>query len=85
MIDITDVKINLVKDSKILAYVAITIEDSIVISGIRLYEGSKGKFLVFPSRKSKRGRNFDIAFPCKDEIREQILKQVEMCYSDEIL
>lgn len=85
MIEITNTKINLVENSKILAYATVTINDSIVISGIRLYEGEKGKFIVFPTRRSRKGRNFDIAFPCKDEVRELILQEIEITYLNEVL
>lgn len=85
MIEITNTKINLVENSKILAYATVTINDSIVISEIRLYEGEKGKFIVFPTRRSRKGRNFDVAFPCKDEVRELILQEIEITYLNEVL
>lgn len=85
IIDITNIKINLVNNSKVLAFATVTINDSIVISNIRLYEGSKGKFIVFPSRKSKQGRNFDIVFPCQDDVRKLILEKIEMQYLNEVI
>lgn len=83
--EITNVKLNLIEGSKILAYATVTINDCIVISNIRLYEGSKGKFIVFPSRRSKKGKTFDIAFPCKDDIRELILRKIEIQYLSETI
>ena len=68
-----------------LAYATVTINDSIVISGIRLFEGDNGRFILFPSRTSKKGRKFDIAIPCKDEMREIILKEIEFEYLNEVL
>jgi len=84
MINVTNVRLNLVKDSKILAYASVTINDSFIISGIRLYEGSKGKFIVFPTRKNKSGKIFDIAFTCSNEAREKILNEIQVKYVDEI-
>lgn len=84
MIEVTDTRIDLMKNGKVLAYATVTINDSIVISGIRLYEGNKGKFIVFPTRRSKKGKTFDITFPCKDEVRELILQEIEMKYLDEV-
>ena len=84
MINVTNVRLNLVKDDKLLAYASVTINDSLIISGIRLYEGSKGKFIVFPSRKSKKGKNFDIAFPVTNEAREEILNEIQVKYVDEV-
>lgn len=85
MMEITKTIIYRVNKGKMLAYATVTINDSIVISGIRLYEGDNGRFILFPSRTSKKGRKFDIAFPCKDEIREMILREVEIEYLNEVL
>ena len=80
MMEITKTIIYRVNRGKMLAYATVTLNDSIVISGIRLYEGDNGRFILFPSRTSKKGRKFDIAFPCKDEMREMILKEIEFEY-----
>lgn len=80
MMEITKTIIYRVNKGKMLAYATVTLNDSIVISGIRLYEGDNGRFILFPSRTSKKGRKFDIAFPCKDEMREMILKEIEIEY-----
>ena len=85
MMEITKTIIYRVNKGKMLAYATVTINDSIVISGIRLFEGDNGRFILFPSRTSKKGRKFDIAFPCKDEIREMILRKVEIEYLNEVL
>lgn len=85
MMEITKTIIYRVNKGKMLAYATVTINDSIVISGIRLFEGDNGRFILFPSRTSKKGRKFDIAFPCKDEIREMILREVEIEYLNEVL
>ena len=83
--EITNTRINLVNNNKILAYASVTLNDCIVITGIRLYEGNKGKFIVFPSRRSKNNKNFDIVFPCKDELRKLILDEIEKQYMTEII
>ena len=85
MMEITKTIIYRVNKGKMLAYATVTINDSIVISGIRLFEGDNGRFILFPSRTSKKGRKFDVAFPCKDEIREMILREVEIEYLNEVL
>ena len=85
MMEITKTIIYRVNRGKMLAYATVTLNDSIVISGIRLYEGDNGRFILFPSRTSKKGRKFDIAFPCKDEMREMILREIEIEYLNQIL
>jgi len=85
MMEITKTIIYRVNRGKMLAYATVTLNDSIVISGIRLYDGDNGRFILFPSRTSKKGRKFDVAFPCKDEMREMILKEIEIEYLNEVL
>ena len=85
MMEITKTIIYRVNRGKMLAYATVTLNDSIVISGIRLYDGDNGRFILFPSRTSKKGRKFDVAFPCKDEMREMILKEIEFEYLNEVL
>ena len=85
MFEITNIKLNIVKDNKILAYATVTLNDCIIISGIRLYEGNKGRFIVFPKRTSKNGKQYNVAFPCKDEVRQVILQEIEAEYLNQIL
>ena len=85
MFKITNIKLNIVKDNKILAYATVTLNDCIIISGIRLYEGNKGRFIVFPKRTSKNGKQYNVAFPCKDEVRQVILQEIEVEYLNQIL
>ena len=85
MMEITKTIIYRVNRGKMLAYATVTLNDSIVISGIRLFEGDNGRFILFPSRTSKKGRKFDVAFPCKDEMRKMILKEIEFEYLNEVL
>lgn len=85
MFEITNIKLNIVKNNKILAYATVTLNDCIIISGIRLYEGNKGRFIVFPKRTSKNGKQYNVAFPCKDEMREVILQEIELKYLEEVM
>lgn len=85
MFEITNTKLNIIKNNKILAYATITLNDCIIVSGIRLYEGNKGRFIVFPKRTSKNGKKYNVAFPCKDELREAILQEIEVEYLNQIL
>lgn len=85
MFEITNIKLNIVKDNKILAYATVTLNDCIIISGIRLYEGNKGRFIVFPKRTSKNRKQYNVAFPCKDEVRQVILQEIEVEYLNQIL
>ena len=85
MFEITNTKLNIVKDNKILAYATVTLNECIIISGIRLYEGNKGRFIVFPTRTSKNGKKYNVAFPCEEELRKAILQEIEVEYLNQIL
>ena len=57
----------------ILANMNITLDDCLAINGIKVIEGSKGRFISFPqtSYKDKDGKTQyrDIVFPCTKEAR----------------
>jgi stage V sporulation protein G len=61
------------KERKILAYVNITLEDVLVIRGIRITEKVDGKrIMAMPSRQNKAGEYVDVCFPITNQFREQI-------------
>ena len=57
----------------ILANMNITIDDCLAVNGIKVIEGTKGRFISFPqtSYKDKDGNTQyrDIVFPCTKEAR----------------
>lgn len=57
----------------ILANMNITIDDCLAVNGIKVIEGSKGRFISFPqtSYEDKHGNTQyrDIVFPCTKEAR----------------
>lgn len=57
----------------ILANMNITIDECLAINGIKVIEGSNGRFISFPqtSYKDKKGNTQyrDIVFPCTKEAR----------------
>ena len=57
----------------ILANMNITLDDCLAINGIKVIEGTKGRFISFPqtSYKDKHGNTQyrDIVFPCTKEAR----------------
>lgn len=80
-IEITNIRLNLIENSNILAVATITLNDAIVISGIRLYEGRKEYYILFPARNNKN-RKFNVVFPCNNELREKILNEIQIKYID---
>lgn len=62
---------------------SITIEDSIVISEIKIIEGKNGLFIAMPNRKLPNGEYKDIAFPITKKVREQIIDVILKEYNGE--
>ncbi|MCX7698238.1 MAG: SpoVG family protein [Candidatus Goldbacteria bacterium] len=64
------------KSQKLKAYAAITFNDSFIVRGLKVIEGSKGFFVVMPSRKLANGMYKDVAHPLNNEIRKKIEQKV---------
>lgn len=62
--------------STLQALASITINDSIAISGIRMYKKDGGQFVQFPNYKDKDGNYKDIAFPVTAEDRNEIIDTI---------
>lgn len=62
--------------NNVLAMVSLTIEEKIVVTGIRLLDGKKGKFISFPSYKTKDDEYKDIVYPLNKELRDKLTKLV---------
>ena len=72
-------KVNLLNDStsNVKALASITIEDSFVVTGIRVIESQKGIFFsAMPSRKTPSGEYKDICFPITAEARAKINDEI---------
>ncbi|MFM8233918.1 MAG: SpoVG family protein [Holophagaceae bacterium] len=81
MINITDIRINLVKgDEKLKAYATIIINDSFLISDLRVIESDDGFFVAMPSRRKRDGSFKDIAYPLNNDLRIDIEKQVLVAF-----
>jgi len=85
-IQITDVSVypvkNKAKGSLVEAYARITLNDQLIMSGLRLVRGKKGLFLGFPQEYNKaEGKGYDICFPISIELRmymtQEILRRLE--------
>lgn len=82
-LEITNIRLNLVENNNILAIATVTLNDMLVISGIRLYEGKKGYYIIFPARRNKDNRKYNVVYPCNNELREKILNEIQVKYIDE--
>lgn len=67
--NITDVKILLVNEERLKAYVSIVIDNCFVIKDLKIIQGPSGLFVAMPSKKLKDNTFKDIAHPLNKESR----------------
>jgi len=73
---ITEVKVTPQDDGALRAFVTITFNDCFVIRGLKVIEGSKGRFVAMPSRQRYDGSHQDIAHPITKDFRAYLEAQV---------
>ena len=71
---ITEVKVSLKNEAKLKGFANITLDDLLVIRGLKIIQGVKGYFIAMPTRKRKNGMVTDVAHPICREFREQMEK-----------
>lgn len=67
--EITEVKIFLVGEEKLKAFVSIVLDDCFMINDIKVIEGRDGLFISMPSRRKKNGEFKDVAHPLNNQTR----------------
>ncbi len=81
---ITEIRVFPVDEDKLKAFASIVIEDSFVVSDIKIIEGRHGRFLSMPSTKRKNGTFRDIAHPLNQDTRRMLEQRIFDRY-DEIV
>ena len=74
---VTNVKIKKVdgdKFDRLRAYVDVTLDDVLVIHGLKLMQGEQGLFVAMPSRKMRNEEFKDIVHPICPELRKWYYK-----------
>lgn len=80
---VTNVKIKKVdgeKFDRLRAYVDITLDECLVIHGLKLMQGEQGLFVAMPSKKMYNNEYKDIVHPICPELRKYLTKVVEEKY-----
>ena len=83
-VEISEVRITLRDEAKLKAFVNVTFDNSFVIRGLKVINGTKGYFVSMPSRKRKNGTHQDIAHPINNEMRRMIEDKVLAAYENEL-
>lgn len=70
-------------DGLMKAFVDVSINDSLLIRGLRIIEGQKGIFVSMPKQQGKDSRWYDTVRPVTQEAREEISSVVLAAYKGE--
>ncbi len=82
--NISEVRITLRNEEKLKAFASITFDDSFVVRGLKVINGSQGYFVSMPSRKRKDGSYQDIAHPINNVMRKKIEDKVLDAFEKEL-
>jgi len=82
--EITEVRVTLRNEEKLRGFANITLDNQIVIRGLKIIAGTNGYFVSMPSRKRPDGSHQDIAHPVNSETRKMVEDKV-LCAYEEML
>ncbi len=81
-IDIKVIKIHrLAQDSRVKAFVDLSINDALLIKGVRIVQGKKGLFISMPVEQGKNERWYERVRCLNQDIRSLIAQKVLEAYS----
>lgn len=80
--EITEVKVTLVSQEQLKAYVTLVLDECFVVRDVKVIHGPKGYFVAMPSKKRKDGTFRDIAHPINRETREKLEQAVLRAYEE---
>lgn len=84
MLEITDIRINLVADdSNLKAFASFTIDGAFAVHDVRIIQGTNGYFISMPSRRKPNGEFKDIVHPIDTKTRDQITTALVQAYEAE--
>ena len=83
MLNISEVRIKKVNKGNFLGYASILIDNSMIVDGIELHDGEKGRYIYMPLNPKMRKTRKNSAYPIENETREQILEAVSNKYDED--
>ncbi len=78
--EITEVSITPLEETRLKAYVNITFDDVFVVHGLRIIKGNHGMFVSMPARRLPDGSYKDVAHPITNAFRLKIQRVVLDAY-----
>ena len=82
--EITDVKLFLVEEPKLKAFVSIVIDGCFMVNDIKVIDGRDGLFLSMPSRRKRNGEFKDVAHPLNHSTRSMLEQRILEQYHRQI-
>lgn len=70
------------KKGNLRGFASVEFDEELVVTGIKLLEGSNGLFVGMPAQADSEGEYHDIAFPVTKELRKEITEAVIESYED---
>ena len=81
---ISEVKVQLIREDKLKAFVSLVIDDSFVVKDIKVISGTNGLFIAMPSKKRKDGQFQDIFHPVNQESRQKLEEVIFEAYKAQV-
>lgn len=81
---ITEIRVSLQEESRLRAFVSITIDNCFAIRGMKIIKGEKGLFVAMPSRKRPDGTYQDVVHPINADTRKELEDQILAAYREEL-
>ena len=73
------------KTSKIRAMARVLLQNQLMLTGLRVIEGSNGEFVAYPNDPGHKGEDYrQIFYPITRELREEVEKQVLEVYQQSL-
>lgn len=83
MIEPKVVRIHRVEKGSLKAFVDISVDDSLLIKGLRIVEGKHGPFVTMPQQQGADKKWYDVVRCLEDGVKEQISDIVLYAYQNE--
>lgn len=84
-IDIKVLKIHrLTQESRIKAFVDLSVNDALLIKGVRIIQGKKGVFVSMPTEQGENERWYERVRCLNNDVRNLIAEKVLEAYGDSI-
>ena len=79
---VTDIKIRLKDEKKVKAIVEVTLDNQLIIHGIRLVQTDKAYIVIMPCIKGKEDKKYDTVHPANADFRKYLTDEVVTKYQE---